>query len=260
MNLTTQDEQVACFQNVPRTSSRRLLRDRGRRPDLQRLPPGETVPPLHVSRPGGLRTTVRTSQRRGLISQTHLHVRSTAGRSGNSRSSGACSRLRVWPAELDLIGPHRTALRAPATAGSIGPASPVTNVSPQARLRLGSARRPEAAAQRAPPRVVVEAPGSLVPRGGRRPPSASAERHARPSRSTTCRCSAPPAESCPPGNAGESRSSRAFASGGDRVDVPRARSKSRKKSATPQIQHPRTGPEEPQSCVTSGRPRLDVDG
>src|SRR5919197_4528780 len=52
-NLTTQDEQVACFQNVAAH-----LEPGGcfvievALPELQRLPPGETVRPLHVSADG----------------------------------------------------------------------------------------------------------------------------------------------------------------------------------------------------------------
>jgi SAM-dependent methyltransferase len=50
MNLTTQDEQVACFQNVAAhlAPGGCFVIEVGV-PDLQRLPPGETFRPFHVS-------------------------------------------------------------------------------------------------------------------------------------------------------------------------------------------------------------------
>ena len=96
MNLTSQDEQVACFQNVAAH-----LRPGGcfvievGTPDLQRLPPGETVRAFTV-----------TSERlgfdeydiaaQGLISH-HYWIKD-----GNLEVFAAPFRY-VWPAELDLM-------------------------------------------------------------------------------------------------------------------------------------------------------------
>jgi SAM-dependent methyltransferase len=96
MNLTTLEEQVACFQNAASH-----LRDGGRFlvevgvPQLQRLPPGETILPFHIS-------------------ETHLgvdeyHVASQAMVSHHHSLVDGTWKLRsipfryVWPSELDLM-------------------------------------------------------------------------------------------------------------------------------------------------------------
>jgi SAM-dependent methyltransferase len=96
MNLTTQDEQVACFQNVASH-----LQPGGcfvvevSIPDLQRLPPGETVRPFTVSatRLGFDEYDVAAQ---GLISH-HYWI-------DNGRLETVSMPFRyVWPAELDLM-------------------------------------------------------------------------------------------------------------------------------------------------------------
>ena len=96
MNLTTQDEQVACFQNVAAH-----LQPGGRFvievmvPDLQRLPPGETVRPFTVSatRLGFDEYDVAAQ---GLISHHYWAV--------DGKLEGDSIPFRyVWPAELDLM-------------------------------------------------------------------------------------------------------------------------------------------------------------
>jgi SAM-dependent methyltransferase len=97
MNLTTQDEQVACFQNVAAH-----LAPGGRFvievsvPDLQRLPPGETFRPFHVS-PTHIGFDEYDVARQGLISHHY-----TAGPDGNLEPASIPFRY-VWPAELDLM-------------------------------------------------------------------------------------------------------------------------------------------------------------
>ena len=96
MNLTTQDEQVACFQNVAAH-----LQPGGRFvievmvPDLQRLPPGETVRPFTVSatRLGFDEYDVAAQ---GLISHHYWAV------DGKLERDSIPFRY-VWPAELDLM-------------------------------------------------------------------------------------------------------------------------------------------------------------
>ena len=95
MNLTTQDEQVACFQNAAAH-----LEPGGKFvvevmvPDLQRLPPGETVKPFLVSLTRlGFDEYDIASQ--GLVSY-HYWVE------GDARASHMPFRY-VWPAELDLM-------------------------------------------------------------------------------------------------------------------------------------------------------------
>ena len=96
MNLTTQDEQVACFRNVAAH-----LRPGGcfvievGVPDLQRLPPGETVRPFLVSeRRWGF--DEYDLARQGLISH-HLEL-------VDGRAEQVSMPFRyVWPAELDLM-------------------------------------------------------------------------------------------------------------------------------------------------------------
>ena len=96
MNLTTQDEQVACFQNVAAH-----LEPGGcfvievMVPDLQRLPPGETVRPFTVSatRLGFDEYDVAAQ---GLISH-HYWI-------DDGRFETVSMPFRyIWPAELDLM-------------------------------------------------------------------------------------------------------------------------------------------------------------
>lgn len=96
MNLTTQDEQIACFQNVASH-----LQPGGcfvievMVPDLQRLPPGETVRPFTVSatRLGFDEYDVAAQ---GLISHHYWAV--------DGKLEGNSMPFRyVWPAELDLM-------------------------------------------------------------------------------------------------------------------------------------------------------------
>ena len=96
MNLTTQEEQVACFRNVAAhlEPGGCFLIEVGV-PDLQRLPPGETVRPFHVSetRWGFDEYDVA---RQGLISH-HLEL-------VDGRAVRVSMPFRyVWPAELDLM-------------------------------------------------------------------------------------------------------------------------------------------------------------
>ena len=96
MNLTTQDEQVACFQNVAAH-----LQPGGHFvievmvPDLQRLPPGETVRPFTVSATRlGFDEYDIASQ--GLISHHYWAV--------DGKLEGDSMPFRyVWPEELDLM-------------------------------------------------------------------------------------------------------------------------------------------------------------
>ena len=96
MNLTTQDEQVACFQNVAAH-----LQPGGRFvievmvPDLQRLPPGDTVRAFTVSATRlGFDEYDVASQ--GLISH-HYWV------DGDKLEVSSVPFRYVWPAELDLM-------------------------------------------------------------------------------------------------------------------------------------------------------------
>jgi SAM-dependent methyltransferase len=96
MNLTTQDEQIACFQNVAAH-----LQPGGcfvievMVPDLQRLPAGETVRPFTVSATRlGFDEYDVASQ--GLISHHYWGV--------DGKLEGDSTPFRyVWPAELDLM-------------------------------------------------------------------------------------------------------------------------------------------------------------
>ena len=96
MNLTTQEEQVACFRNVAAQLEPGgcFVVEVGV-PDLQRLPPGETVRPFHVSetRWGFDEYDV---VRQGLISH---HLELVDGRAERS----SIPFRYVWPAELDLM-------------------------------------------------------------------------------------------------------------------------------------------------------------
>jgi SAM-dependent methyltransferase len=95
-NLTTQDEQVACFQNVAAhlEEGGRFVIEVGL-PDLQRLPPGETVRPFEVSATRlGFDEYDVVSQ--GLISHHYTVVDGTL-------EIVSMPFRYVWPSELDLM-------------------------------------------------------------------------------------------------------------------------------------------------------------
>jgi SAM-dependent methyltransferase len=95
-NLTTQDEQVACFANAAAhlEPGGCFVIEVGV-PDLQRLPPGETVRPFAV-RPDHLGFDEYDIARQGLISH---HYRIAGGR----MEALSVPFRYVWPAELDLM-------------------------------------------------------------------------------------------------------------------------------------------------------------
>jgi hypothetical protein len=96
MNLTTQDEQVACFQNVAAH-----LEPGGcfvvevELPDLQRLPPGETVRPFTVT-PTRLGFDEYDIASQGLTSHHYRVV-------GGTLETLSIPFRYVWPDELDLM-------------------------------------------------------------------------------------------------------------------------------------------------------------
>ncbi len=96
MNLTTQDAQVACFANVARH-----LRPGGQFvietlvPDLQRLPPGETVRPFDMSE-SHLGFDEYDLPVQGLVSH-HYWLRA------DDVEYRAVPFRYVWPSELDLM-------------------------------------------------------------------------------------------------------------------------------------------------------------
>ena len=96
MNLTTQDLQVACFQNVAAH-----LEPRGcfvievELPDLQRLPFGETIRPFHVSETR-LGFDEYDVVNQGLVSH---HYRAVDGKF----EKWSIPFRYVWPSELDLM-------------------------------------------------------------------------------------------------------------------------------------------------------------
>jgi SAM-dependent methyltransferase len=95
-NLTSQDEQVACFRNAAAhlEPGGRFVVEVGV-PQLQRLPPGETVQPFHVGETHlGFDEYDVVSQ--GLVS----HHFTAAGGTWERRSIPF---RYVWPAELDLM-------------------------------------------------------------------------------------------------------------------------------------------------------------
>ena len=98
-NLTTQAQQVACFRNAAAhlEPGGTFVIEVGI-PDLQRLPPGETVIPFHVSdeRIGFDEYDVANQ---GLISH-HLEITPDGRAIRNSIPF-----RYVWPAELDLMAP-----------------------------------------------------------------------------------------------------------------------------------------------------------
>ena len=96
MNLTSQDEQVACFQNVAAhlQPGGCFVIEVGI-PDLQRLPPGDTVRPFTVT-PARLGFDEYDVAAQGLISH-HYWV-------GDGKLEVFSVPFRyVWPAELDLM-------------------------------------------------------------------------------------------------------------------------------------------------------------
>ena len=95
-NLTSQDEQVACFQNVAAhlEPGGCFVIEVGV-PQLQRLPPGETVRPFDVS-PAHLGFDEYDIASQGLISHHYSLV--------DGAWEAASTPFRyVWPAELDLM-------------------------------------------------------------------------------------------------------------------------------------------------------------
>ena len=96
MNLTTQDEQVACFQNVAAQLEVGgcFVIEVGL-PDLQRLPPGETVRPFTVTETR-LGFDEYDIAAQGLISHHYTVV------DGNLEVVSMPFRY-VWPSELDLM-------------------------------------------------------------------------------------------------------------------------------------------------------------
>ena len=95
-NLTSQDEQVACFENVGRhlDPGGHFVIEVGV-PDLQRLPPGETFHPFTVT-PDRLGFDEYDIAAQGLISH-HFWLED-----GTYRGRSIPFRY-VWPAELDLM-------------------------------------------------------------------------------------------------------------------------------------------------------------
>ena len=96
MNLTTQDEQVECFQNVAAhlEPGGCFVIEVGV-PDLQRLPFGETVRPFHVS-PTRLGFDEYDIAAQGLVSHHYWLVE------GEFENFSMPFRY-VWPSELDLM-------------------------------------------------------------------------------------------------------------------------------------------------------------
>lgn len=95
-NLTTQDAQIACFQNAAahlRTGGRFVIKVMV--PDLRRLPPGET---MHVFAPGDRHWGIDEYDiaNQGLVSHHFEEVDGTFERS-------SIPFRYVWPSELDLM-------------------------------------------------------------------------------------------------------------------------------------------------------------
>ena len=96
MNLTTQDEQVQCFRNVAAHLERGgCFVIEVEMPQLQRLPPGETVRPFTVT-PTRLGFDEYDIAAQGLVSHHYWLV------DGRLESFSMPFRY-VWPAELDLM-------------------------------------------------------------------------------------------------------------------------------------------------------------
>ena len=124
-NLTSQDEQVACFQNVAAhlEPGGCFVIEVGV-PQLQRLPPGETVARSTSAGPSRLRRVRRRDAGADLAS-----LLAGGRRVGGRVDVSSC----VWPAELDLMA--RLAGMGCASAGAAGSAS--RSPARAERLRLG---------------------------------------------------------------------------------------------------------------------------
>ena len=96
MNLTTQEEQSACFQNVAAhlEPGGRFVIEVGV-PGLQRLPPGETFHPFHVSETH-LGIDEYDVANQGLVSHHYRAV-------GGTFEKHSIPFRYVWPSELDLM-------------------------------------------------------------------------------------------------------------------------------------------------------------
>ena len=126
MNLTTQDAQVACFQNVAdQLEPGGCFVIEVLVPGLQRLPPGETFQPFDVS-PTHSGSTSTTSPRRG-------SCRTTTGSTATVEVFSPPFRY-VWPSELDLMA--RLARMRLRERWSDWTREPFTSASNKARLRL----------------------------------------------------------------------------------------------------------------------------
>jgi hypothetical protein len=97
MNLTTQDAQVACFENVAGHLERggRFVVEVGL-PALRRLPPGETIQPFFFESPTRFGFDEYDVANQGLISH-HYGVRD------GTFAPWSIPFRYVWPAELDLM-------------------------------------------------------------------------------------------------------------------------------------------------------------
>jgi hypothetical protein len=96
MNVTTQEQQVACFESAAAhlVPGGCFVVEVGV-PDLQRLPPGETFRPFHVSE-RGLGIDEFDLARQGLVSHQYVAA------DGRFEKSSVPFRY-VWPSELDLM-------------------------------------------------------------------------------------------------------------------------------------------------------------
>jgi len=96
MNLTTQDEQIACVENAARhlQPGGSFVIEVGV-PDLQRLPPGETFHPFHVDETH-LGIDEYDLARQGLVSH---HYRAVDG----AFEKSSIPFRYLWPSELDLM-------------------------------------------------------------------------------------------------------------------------------------------------------------
>jgi SAM-dependent methyltransferase len=96
MNVTTQEQQVACFQNAAaHLAPGGCFVIEVAVPDLRRLPPGETFRPFHVSE-RGLGVDEYDVARQGLVSHQYVAADRVFERS-------SVPFRYVWPSELDLM-------------------------------------------------------------------------------------------------------------------------------------------------------------
>ena len=130
MNLTSQDAQVACFQNAAAhlEPGGRFVIEVGV-PDLQRLPPRRGLPPVRRSRRAISASTSTTSLNQGLVSH-HYSL------DGDRVETVAMPFRYVWPAELDLMAGSR-GMRLARALGRAGAASR----SPPSRTRTSRCGR-----------------------------------------------------------------------------------------------------------------------